>query len=65
MCKSFNGLAGKYRSMLIILLLEKNRLKLMSRFNDKYAKVTCYETSTTPNVRKLFYKLKSLDKWER
>jgi hypothetical protein len=48
--------------MPIILLLEKNRLKLMFKFHDIYAKVACCETCTTPNVRKLLDKLKSLDK---
>jgi len=39
--ESFNSYVGKYKSMLIILLLKKNRSKLMFRFHDRYVMTTC------------------------
>jgi hypothetical protein len=39
--------------MSVIMLLVNIRLKLMSRFQDKFTKVVSWETKTTPYIRKL------------
>lgn len=56
LAESLNSWVGKCRSMPIILLLEKIRLKLMFRFHDRYIYVASWETHTTPYVRELLYR---------
>jgi hypothetical protein len=36
LAKSFNNWLGKYKSMPILMLLEKIRLKFMARFYDRF-----------------------------
>jgi hypothetical protein len=52
MSKSFNHWVDKYRSMSIVMLLEKIRLKLINRF----AQVASWKTKINPYERKVLDK---------
>jgi len=46
----------KYKDLFIFMLLEKIRLKLMSRFYNRLAQTVCLKTKTIPCVKKLLDK---------
>ena len=54
--KSFNNQIGKYKSMPILLLLEKVRLKPITRFHDIFAQSKNQTIKTIPHVKRVFGK---------